>query len=136
MDYLGDLMFIIFLIIFAVGSYVTSKVQKTAKKSEFPDVETEVFDTENNEYELPQNETIQDLPKRKRKNKRKNVEQNPNTTLQEETYTHENNTTYNNVKSKSFEDFPEPESSDNDYTLDNDELKKAVVYSEILNRKY
>lgn len=134
MDYLGDLMFIIFLIIFAVGSYVTSKVQKTAKKSEFPDVETEVFDSENNEYELPQNETIQDLPKRKRKNKRKNVEQNSNTALQE-TYDHENNT-YNNVKNKSFEDFPESDVSDNDIALDSDELKKAVIYSEILNRKY
>lgn len=134
MDYIGDLMFIIFLIIFAVGSYMTSKMQKSAKKSEFPDVETDVFDTENNENELPQNETSQDFPQRKRKNKRKTVEQKPNTTLQE-TYNYENNT-YNNVKSKPFEDFPESNISDNDFALDSDELKKAVIYSEILNRKY
>lgn len=53
MDYIGDLMFIIFLIIFAVGSYMTSKMQKSVKKSEFPDVERDIFDTENNENELP-----------------------------------------------------------------------------------
>ena len=134
MDYIGDLMFIIFLIIFAVGSYMTSKMQKSEKKTEFPNVETDVFDTENNENELPQNETSQDFPQRKRKNKRKTVEQKPNTTLQE-TYNYENNT-YNNVKSKPFEDFPESNISDNDFALDSDELKKAVIYSEILNRKY
>lgn len=134
MDYIGDLMFIIFLIIFAVGSYMTSKMQKSVKKSEFPDVERDIFDTENNENELPQNETSQDFPQRKRKNKRKAVEQKTNTTLQE-TYNYENNT-YNNVKSKPFEDFPESNISDNDFALDSDELKKAVIYSEILNRKY
>lgn len=109
-------------------------MQKSVKKSEFPDVETDVFDTENNENELPQNETSQDFPQRKRKNKRKTVEQKPNTTLQE-TYNYENNT-YNNVKSKPFEDFPESNISDNDFALNSDELKKAVIYSEILNRKY
>ncbi|MDY3068103.1 MAG: hypothetical protein SOR57_00300 [Parabacteroides sp.] len=134
MDYLGDLMFIIFLIIFVVGSYVTSKIQKPVKNSEIPDVETEVFDTENNEFELPQNETAQDLTKRKRKNKRKAVEGNPNTVLQE-AYAHENNV-YNNVKDEPFEKFREPDNTDDDYTLDSDNLKKAVVYSEILNRKY
>ena len=113
---------------------MTSKMQKSVKKSEFPDVERDIFDTENNENELPQNETSQDFPQRKRKNKRKAVEQKPNTTLQE-TYNYENNT-YNNVKSKPFEDFPESNISDNDFALDSDELKKAVIYSEILNRKY
>lgn len=133
MDYLGDLMFIIFFVIFAVGSYVTSKKQKSVKIPEFPDSKKDILDSDTPEYGFPGEDVLPENPTPKRKNKRKIKAQNTN---MQDPVIGIPESEVNQRRENSFEKFPDADNEDNDIVLDNDELKKAVVYSEILNRKY
>lgn len=127
MDYWGDFIFIMLLVVFVAGSYLTSKNQKKlARKVILGPQDKDVYEEGR--------QTPPPVPtSHKRINKRKG-------TAARQVQPEEKNRlaeTSAGEKSPAFE--AEAEDApvvQNAFTFEADELKKAVVYSEILNRKY
>lgn len=137
MDYFGNLFLIACLVLFAVGSYLTAKAQKAAaEKMENPQPDEELptedvepmSETEKQPSQPPQ------PPVQRRKSKRQAAEH-----VVAPTPPHTPPHHSSKLKEKPLTEADKriaEETEHNSFAFDTDELKKAVIYSEILNRKY
>ena len=137
MDNLGNWIFIVLVILSLVGSYLTDKAQKAeAKKMKPPPTSEEEFPAEEIEP-MPKAEPVpQPVPpvavprKSKRKAAAKVVAPTPpHTPPHHSSQLKEKQKVETNLQ-------PEKEPEGINLALDLDDMKKAVIYSEILNRKY
>lgn len=137
MDYFGNLFFIALLVMFAIGSYLTSKAQKAeAQKMNKPQTDAEELPAEEMEPMTEVEPVPQPVPpvavprKSKRKAAAKAVAPTPpHTPPHHSSQLKEKQKVETNLQ-------PEKEPEGINLALDLDDMKKAVIYSEILNRKY
>lgn len=133
MDNLGNWIFIVLVILSLVGSYLTDKAQKAeAKKMKPPPTGEEEFPAEEIEP-MPKVEPVPPVAvprKSKRKAAAKVVAPTPpHTPPHHSSQLKEKQKVETNLQ-------PEKEPEGINLALDLDDMKKAVIYSEILNRKY
>ena len=137
MDSLGNLIFVIFLIIFAIGSWNAAKAQKKAlEKGNSPqrDEEDEPAQTVMPRPDVQPVPPVVPQASRKRKANKKSVEI-PATPVSQYMPKQQLSQSKDKTKEKMLIS-PSEEEKGNAPAFDIDELKKAVIYSEILNRKY
>lgn len=137
MDYFGNLFLIACLVLFAVGSYLTAKAQKAATgKMENPQTDeglptedVEPMPETKRQPSLPSQPTVSQ-PKSKRQVAEHVVAPTP-----PHTPPHHSSKLKEKPLTEADKRIAE-ETGNNSLAFDTDELKKAVIYSEILNRKY
>lgn len=137
MDNLGNWIFIVLVILSLVGSYLTDKAQKAeAQKMNKPQTDAEELPAEEMEPMTEVEPVPQPVPpvavprKSKRKAAAKVVAPTPpHTPPHHSSQLKEKQKMETNLQ-------PEKEPEGINLALDLEDMKKAVIYSEILNRKY